>query len=244
MLNQLKKTAPLGSVATTRYLGAKELLVMYGVGFPTRQEILKRHLSNGGDVICLDLSYWDRDQSYRVSFNDLHPTEHYVNSSLGNESNGKLPIPSLRNDFNPDGPVLLIGIGSKARVTANLDSLEWETKAYKRLLEIYPRHKILYRPKGNLVEGIPGCRNTPRCSIESILKNASLVVCKHSNVAIDACIAGVPVECEAGAAYSLYRHGSNPSEEERKRFLNRLSWWQWKIYDNAQFWNWISHWRR
>ena len=39
----------------------------------------------------------------------------------------------------------------------------------------------------------------PTGTIADVLNGCSVVVCRHSNVAVDACIAGVPVECEGGA---------------------------------------------
>jgi hypothetical protein len=59
------------------------------------------------------------------------------------------------------------------------------------------------------------------------MRGCSLVVCRHSNVAIDACIAGVPVECDDGAAFALYRNGPQPDENARREFLGRLAWWNW-----------------
>jgi hypothetical protein len=68
------------------------------------------------------------------------------------------------------------------------------------------------------------------------LRGASLVICRHSNVAIDACIAGVPVECEDGAAYWLYRRGSVPTVAQRLDFLHRLCWWQWRFSEMDKAW--------
>ena len=69
------------------------------------------------------------------------------------------------------------------------------------------------------------------------MRGARLVVCRHSNVAVDAVIAGVPVECEDGAAYWLRDKPYTP--EVRRDFLDRLAWWQWKPEECMKAWEFI-----
>ena len=76
--------------------------------------------------------------------------------------------------------------------------------------------------------------------IADLLKGASLVVCRHSNVAVDACIAGVPVICDDGAAFSLYRSNTSPTPEQRMDFLQRLSWWEWDRTEAGAAWEFIQ----
>jgi hypothetical protein len=68
------------------------------------------------------------------------------------------------------------------------------------------------------------------------LAGASLVICRHSNAAIEACIAGVPVECSGGAAHWLYSRTPRPTTEERLDFLYRLAWWQWRFIEMKSAW--------
>lgn len=75
--------------------------------------------------------------------------------------------------------------------------------------------------------------------IDEALRGASLVVCRHSNVAVDACVAGIPVECDDGAAAALYRGNPNPTREQRAEFLRRLTFWEWRPDEAAQAWDWI-----
>ena len=75
--------------------------------------------------------------------------------------------------------------------------------------------------------------------IEEALKGKSLVVCRHSNVAIDACIAGVPVRCEDGAAFALYRDFERPTRDERLGFLRSLAWWNWKPSEAGEAWKYL-----
>jgi hypothetical protein len=67
-----------------------------------------------------------------------------------------------------------------------------------------------------------------------MLKKAGLVVCRHSNVAVDACRVGAPVVTQDGAAASIYprrlsKYQEQPSQEVRQEFLERLAWWQWSV---------------
>jgi hypothetical protein len=66
---------------------------------------------------------------------------------------------------------------------------------------------------------------------------ASMLVCRHSNCAVDAVVAGVPIECEDGAAKWL--DGKPYKRRTRKDFLNRLAYWQWKASEAAQAWQFI-----
>jgi hypothetical protein len=76
--------------------------------------------------------------------------------------------------------------------------------------------------------------------IKDVLRGCSLVVCRHSNVAIDACVAGVPVDCEGGAALALYAEHPQPTREHRVQFLQRLSWWQWRPSEARDAWQFVN----
>jgi hypothetical protein len=98
---------------------------------------------------------------------------------------------------------------------------------------------VIYKPKRHGDPPLPGfpMRNGP---IIDSLRGCSLVVCLHSNVAIDACIAGVPVVCEDGAAAALYtndiRHPVKPTREQRMAFLESLAWWNWLPIEAPKAW--------
>jgi hypothetical protein len=117
---------------------------------------------------------------------------------------------------------------------------EWERKTLAALRAAYPGRRVVYRPKRpEQLDNLP----VATAPIEEVLKGASLVVCRHSNVAVDACIAGVPVVCEDGAAAALYgsdlRRPANPGGEERRQFLERLAWWQWKPSEAKLAWQFL-----
>lgn len=234
MLKAMLATAPKGTVATRAYTGRHKLLMMYGAGLPQRHAALEAHKAAGGTAVVWDLGYWDREDAMRLSIGSLHPTA----EQLALAPEGSRRDHTLREDADPSGPILLIGLGVKSGRLYGLQTMQWELAQMPRLKAM--GREILWRPKGKQTSILPGATLRHGMPIEEALKGCSLVVCRHSNVAVDACIAGVPVECEDGAAWTLYRHGSNPNREKRAEFLRRLGWWNWRPTEAAQAWDWIQ----
>src|SRR5207247_6184250 len=127
--------------------------------------------------------------------------------------------------------------------TCGLPIYTWERAALLRIRRVYPVRPIIYRPKNEDGTILPGTRKMAGMPIEQVLRRASLVMCRHSNVAVDACIAGVPAVCEDGAASWLYNNDlenpTNPTYEQRLRFLRNLAWWQWRPTEAAQCWQFL-----
>lgn len=233
MLSAMLEAAPSGTVSSSKYTGGHKLLMMYGAGLPSRQAALEAHRKAGGTVVVWDLGYWDRDDAMRLSIGSLHPTAEQL--ALAPEGSRRKHV--LREDADPNGPILLVGLGVKSGRLYGLQTMEWELGKMWGLKN--SGRKILWRPKGRQSSKLTGATLKHGMPIEEALKGCSLVVCRHSNVAIDACIAGVPVECEDGAAFSLYKNGTTPSREDREEFLRRLGWWNWRPTEAVEAWNWI-----
>lgn len=237
MLQALADTAPAGSVVTRAYAGKHRLLVLYGVGLAQRLAVFHRHIQSGGHVACWDIGYWDRDDAMRLSIDSLHPTE----AQLMLAPRGWRRSIHLQELADPKGPILLVGIGSKSASQFGLKPMEWESAALGRIRR---RHgaaaQVWFRPKGKRPVPLGGTTLRHGMPIEEALRGASLVVCKHSNVAVDACIAGIPAECEDGAARALYRGNRTPTAPERAEFLRQLSFWNYRPKEAAQAWGWIE----
>lgn len=229
MLDALREAIP-GAHTTHSYHGSDRMLIMYGAGTAHRQSVLAQHLARKGRALCWDLGYWDRAAAMRVALDGLHPTARHLELSLGQRLDFR-----LRQDADPAGPVLLVGLGDKSARMLGLQPLDWERKQLARL----QGRRVIYRPKGKIRPTLPGAEMCADGTIEEALRGCSLVVCRHSNVAVDACVAGVPVQCEGGAAMALYRSGPNPGQNERLEFLHRLSWWEWKPSEAAQAWQFL-----
>jgi hypothetical protein len=211
--------------------------MLYGPGAVRRLPIVRRHVAAGGRVAMWDLGYWDREDGMRLSIDDLHPSAKML--GMAPEGPGRREF-VLREDCDPTGPILLIGLGRKSCLAWGYAPLEWEGRKLSKLRAAFPARRILWRPKGREMVGLGGLDVSHGTSIEEALRGCSLVVCRHSNVAIDACVAGVPVDCEDGAALALYRDGASPSREARFEFLRRLTWWEWRSKEAAKAWKWIQ----
>jgi len=222
---------------TDKYRGDHEWLWLYGVGALEMDFARKKHVKSGRHVWLWDLGYFDRKNHMRCSVDHDHPQHWLAQAALDGTRWAALKLP-LREDYQRDGPIILIGLGMKSRLY--LHEHEWERLRYLTLRKRFPHHEIIYRPKPG--SGPPvelGCRVDEHSPIERLLKGASLVVCRHSNVACDAAVAGVPFECEDGAAVWLQ---SRPyTVDNRLEFLQRLAWWQWKNSELEQAWDFVSH---
>jgi len=241
MLAALIEAAPAAGVrcfVSQSPQGKAKVLMSYGLGHPIRRAWTLAHVKKGGRLIGWDLGYWDRDVSgkahMRLTIDDDHP--HRWIGPMPPERWDSAGIP-LREDANPNGPILLCGMGKKQRDLRGYRVHGWELAALKRTRKAYPGREIIYRPKRPEM-GLPGCR-TSKGLIHEALRGTSLVVCAHSNVAVDACIAGIPVVCEDGAAYALYRDNPAPTREQRLEFLRSLAWWQWNATEAVEAWTFI-----
>lgn len=237
MLQALVEAAPAGSVATKAYRGEHRVLMLYGVGHAPRERAWRAHQRRGGHVAMWDLGYWDRDDGLRLAVDGLHPTAAQLALAPDGEQRRRVV---LREDADPAGHILLVGLGQKSLPLYGLRALEWERSALARLKREFPSRRIVHRLKGGRGPRLPGTKECTAESIEDALRGCSLVVCRHSNVGVDACIAGVPVRCDAGAAVALYGNGQAPTPAERSEFLRQLAWWNWRPHEAAAAWDWIG----
>jgi hypothetical protein len=237
MLSALIDDAPNETDVVPRYAGKRRCLMLYGPGSREKLPIVRRHLKFGGRVSMWDLGYWDRADSMRLSIDAMHPTSQQIARS---PTNGRRRF-ELRDDADRDGPILLIGLGPKSVFAYGLGLVHsWEMAKVAELRRRFPGREILWRPKGDKPLPLLDLQMRHGMPIDEALHGCSQVVCRHSNVAVDACIAGVPVECEEGAAAALYRGNPAPTREQRMDFLNRLTWWNWSRFEAADAWMWIE----
>jgi hypothetical protein len=243
MLEAMIAAAPVPLKVRRTFVGDCDVLMTYGTGHPVRRPWWKKQRAIGGRCIGWDLGYWklkaDGTYRMRVTVDDDHP--HRLIRPEPPERWDAEGI-ALREDAGP-GPIVLIGLTAKSNHAAGLPTLHWERKKLREIEKLYPGRAVVHRPKRPTDPLLRQVRIAEGGPIEPVLKGASLVVCKHSNVAVDACIAGVPVVCEDGAARALY--GSDlsapkvPTREERLAFLRGLAWWQWKPEEAKDAWTYL-----
>jgi len=238
----------LGLIVTVsqRYQGGSDWLALWGVGEASRDAARWAQIKAGGYAALWDIGYTNEPGrgkepgvSYiRVSVNQNHPWRFLDRTPNDVSRFNQLGI-ALREDARANGPVIVIGMGPKSRTHLGLD--DWEITTLSKAKVRFPERRVLYRPKPRRV--MDTHINWPLSEggeIADALRGASLVICRHSNVAVDACIAGVPVECEDGAAFWMYRHGADPGEATRLDFLRRLAYWQWRTDEQKEAWTFLQ----
>ncbi|UHQ21893.1 hypothetical protein LVB77_14585 [Lysobacter sp. 5GHs7-4] len=241
MLEAMAAAAPAAGidlVVSKKWSRAAPVLMTYGLGHPARREWTRKHVAAGGRLIGWDLGYWDRDTPLRFHMRLTLDAEHphrWIQPEPAERFDASGIV--LREDADPSGPIVLCGLGAKQRKHKGYTGQAWELRTLARLRKRFGRGRIVYRPK-RPEQGLPGCP-VWNGQLEDVLRGAALLVCSHSNTAVDACIAGVPVECEDGAALALYCGNPYPSREQRLEFLRSLAWWQWKPTEAAAAWAFI-----
>lgn len=225
------------TVTTGNLVGTCDRLVLWGIGTPETGELAARARADGAHVVSLDLAYWGRQGSrytrpYRMSVDAPHPHKFLMSMSRSAVRWDELGL-SLRSEHQEDGHVVLVGMGWKAARHYHEEVGHWERSTARLVSAAWPGRRLVFRPKpgdGRHCQGVPGIR-TETGSVESMLRGAALVVCRHSNVGVDAILAGVPVSTEDGAAAAVYSGGYEPraviSDELRLEFVHNLAWFQW-----------------
>lgn len=231
MIAALIASAPIPVVVSEKYTGSCDLLVTYGTGHPIRRPWWDEHRRSGRHCIGWDLGYWD---GMRATIDDDHPTAWIRPEPVDRWDAQKR---ALRSDADPKGYALIVGMGKKSLPVWNLRPLEWETAAVRRAEAA--GYITVFRPKSADYPRPSHVHTVYGGTIEKALRGAAIVYCRHSNVAVDACIAGVPVVCESGAAYSLYKDNPSPTIEQRLAFLRSLAWWNYKPEEAGLAWSYL-----
>lgn len=224
-----------------RYVGGADWLLLWGPGAPARAEILRRHVATGGHVLAFDLAYWQRQQKVRVSFDAAHPQRFVMKKTLPPDRFLNDGV-TLTNDWDPNGPIVIAGLGPKALVQYGKSQIaEWEGDMMRACLARWAR-PVIYRPKKDENEVPVWATHVARGGlIEDVLRGASLVITWHSNVAVDAIRMGIPVVCRDGAAAAVcpseLPQEPNPlTPAVRDQFLANLAWFQWRPDEAKALW--------
>jgi hypothetical protein len=223
-----------------------DLVALYGWGGHRQQSLIEKIECN---YVAFDLGYWERggffNRKWRVSINNWHCPDLIFN---GPYKGNKEKTPAISKDsVNPDGHILLIGSSTKS---ARVGASGWSKQMAKQIRKKFPESKIVYRPKPKrIVERVDCDAISEGCDIQEAMIGARLVVCRHSNVSIDAAIAGIPCVAEDGAGAAIYPRTiddfeNQPDIKARRTLIRKLAWWQWSINelktDPSLFTNWLE----
>lgn len=249
LFSALVQTAPKAGIEirrTQNYRGFGSWLLLWGPGNPHRGAILKQHVKKGGHVLAFDLAYWNRQQKVRVSIDAPHP-QAWVMSREWSRQRFTSDRPPIADVWNSTGPIVIAGIGDKARVQYGGAVDRWEMAMMQACGTRWPKRRVIYRKK-RTKSPVPSWAKTVASEqpIDVILKDASLVITWHSNVAVDAIRLGIPAICQDGAAAAVCPSALGDADpqplpvEVRDRFLGNLAWFQWRPNEAHDFWSWVT----
>lgn len=194
----------------------------------------------GRRAVYVDLGYWNRrkrtrwDGYHKVAVNSRHPTDYFQRRRHGPERflQHGVEIKPWREDGRH---ILVAGMSAKAAYAEGLLPHQWERETIARLRQI-TRRPIVYRPKPNWGDAKPiiGSTFDKDSTLEQALADCHAVVAHHSNVAVDALIAGVPCVCPGGVASLLSAHRledveNPPTPDGREQWAADLAWTQWTV---------------
>jgi hypothetical protein len=243
--------AGLQKKITTEYAGESYWLAVVGIGDPRYGAARDAHVASGRPAACWDMGYFGKTKEVercycRVSLCADHPSDADIETTEPDPRRWQAHGLWLRDEYDPRGPIIVVGMGPKSH--EYIDDDDWEIRTLRETAARFPHREVWYRPKPLRHNFVPVAwpRVMPEMPIAKALRGAALVVCRHSNVAVDACIAGVPVECESGATHWLYSRHPRPTPAQREDFLRRLARWQYRLYDRDMERGWqflLSRWQ-
>lgn len=219
------------------------IALFYGMEGPLKFA-LRHQKEDGGAAIYVDLGYWGRTQGgklagyHKVVVDARHPTA-YFQARKHDDSRAKelqLNVEPWRGEGKH---ILLAGMSAKAAMAEGFPASAWERQAI-RLLKTVTDRPIVYRPKPNWRGARPlaGSFFSPKGEepIDRALADCHAVVTHHSNVSVDALVAGVPVFVVEGVAEPLAGKQLEKIEaplrpEGREQWMCDVTFCQWKILE-------------
>jgi len=243
MMLAIAAAAPKAGVEArvrTFYLGDCDWLALWGVGGGGRSAMRDKHVASGRPVALWDMGFFNRAKMTgycKASINDDYCTA-WLDRTEPEPARWEALGIDLREDADAKGHIVLAGIGPKQHTYIGKAIDGWEERKLAELRERFPGRRIVYRPKpGRRYVPIRGVEIDSVSEIGDVLKGAALAVCMHSNVAVDAVIAGVPFESETNV--STWLQGKPYTPEARLDFVRRLARWQYRASEAAEAWRFL-----
>ncbi len=131
-------------------------------------------------------------------------------------------------------------MGAKGAAAEGFYPQQWERDTIGKL-RLFTDREIIYRPKPSdpLASPIPGTHFSKKTTtLEEDLASAWCVVTHHSNVAVDALLAGIPVFCVGGVAREMGTPDLSQIEtphypNDREQWAADLAYTQWSVPEMA-----------
>ena len=221
------------------YRGPREAVaVFYGFekNTPTIMEEMK---AAGRKAVYLDLGYWGRREGgrfagyHKIAINDRHPTNYFQNTAHSDDRVARFNL-QVRPWQSGGGHILVAGMSDRAAASLGMQPEEWERWAIAEARKHTDR-QIIYRPKPSWRTAKPilgvGFSHQKE-PLENALAGCHAVVTHHSNVAVDAMVAGIPAFCWAGVAQPMTSQDLSQIEapaypDDREQWLADVAYCQW-----------------
>ncbi len=234
-------------IEESRWAGTTDgdVAVFYGLEGNTPAIFEHYRTTPGLHAVYIDLGYWGRREGgrwtgyHKVVVNNRHPTEYLMTTDRPADRFGRFGIEVKPWRLEGDH-ILVAGMGDKGARAEGFEPEEWERQTITELRR-HTNRPILYRPKPSWKEAKPieGTRYSHRdVPVERELQDCWAVVTHHSNVAVDALLAGIPAICVGGVARMLtgsdleaIRHPPRPAG--REQWAANLAYTQWSIAEMA-----------
>ncbi len=208
-----------------------DLCIAYGWINELTDQVFSKHTEAGVPFVFVDLGYWDRgaEGHYRVGINDWDTAKH-MKRGMPSDRFDRLRVP-VRNDWNPGASqILIVGMSGKAAWTHGYKEGEWEHNTKQFLIgNARPGFDFYVRQK-------PNKQNRRMAPIEEDLKESCFVVSHHSNVAVDALVAGIPYYAKKGVGSllspkeldpKLFDQPWFPEQQDKMNLLYDIAYAQW-----------------
>ncbi len=193
-------------------------------------------------VVYIDLGYWGRRYMgtrmgyHKISVNDRHPTAYFQDVRHPCDRANRLGL--KLEPWKSGSFILLAGMSARAALVAGFGPEYWERNAVEKLRR-YTDRPIVYRPKPNWIgaqpiQGAEFAHN--KKDIDVVLRDCHAVVTHHSNVGVEALVAGVPVFSDEGIASKLALNDLSKIEApnydgDRQRFIQDAAYCQWNVVE-------------
>jgi hypothetical protein len=226
-----------------------DVVIAYGW---SNKAVFEAYRSAGKQFVYIDLGFWRRkdpgkrlDGFHKVVVNGWCPTA-TMRRGCPSDRYVALDLPPPQRPHG-EKKVVVAGMSAKSAADHNLLPEVWETETIARIARQTER-KVVYRPKPSWVEAKPLERAefSHGESIEAVLASAHALVTHHSNAAVDAIAAGVPVYCKTGVGSLLstvslddIENPCMPTAAERQQLLYDVAYLQWNVDEmrNGSCWD-------
>lgn len=217
-----------------------DVAIFYGLSDGLRQIFDDYRTDPARRVIFADLGYFGRrkrsryDGYHKLVLNARHPTEYFQREQHAPDRFASFGIPI--QPWRKEGRhVLVVGMSAKAARAEGLVPEAWERETVNQLRRITHR-PIVYRPKPNWDDARPimGADFRKDQTLAEAFADCHAVVAHHSNVAVDALIAGIPCICPDGVAsvmsgWNLTQIESPPMPKGRNQWAADLAYTQYSV---------------